>query len=320
MATQIEQIVAILPRSRRPRRIRPAQFPLNIEREYVAEHKGFIQDLGAIIGETLIPRLEEIARLGGFKADDARIDVSPWRTLLQQIFGEMRGKWEFAAAQAERVAEDTARKISDHNRRQINKQIRAAVGFDVFLDDTQLIDTMEQFASDNVSRIVTYPPTIFPRLERIVANGFRAGIRADRIANEIVDQLGVEESRAAFWARDQIGSLNGQLTKQRQEGLGITEYLWRTSMDEAVREAHRRLEGTKHSWDDPPQVGQRLVHPGEDYNCRCTADPVIPGFENEKTSPRDVPRDPELVKRHRLLAQRRRERAKKKRLTGGKVA
>ena len=318
MASQVAQIVDSLPasRKRRARKVRPAKFPLNIERQYVAEHKGLIQDLGAIIGELLLPRLEEIATLGGFRADASRFDQSLWRSVLQAIFGEMRSKWEFAAGQAERLAEDTANEISDFNRRQIGKQLRAAVGVDVFFQDTELQDTMEQFASDNVSRIVTYPATIFPKLERIVSNGYRAGLRANAIRDQIVNELGVEESRAAFWARDQIGSLNGQLTKQRQESIGIDEYIWRSSLDERVRATHRRLEGTKHRWDDPPQVGARLVHPGEDYNCRCTADPVIPGIENIETSPSDVPRDPELVKRLRARARKRRERAKEKRLTG----
>lgn len=282
----------------------------------MAEHKGLIQDLGSIVGELLLPRLGEIAHLGGFRADSERLDQSIWRQLLQEIFGQMRSRWEFAAGQAERLAEDTAEEISDFNRRQIGKQLRAAVGVDVFFQDTELQDIMEQFASDNVSRIVTYPATIFPKLERIVSNGYRAGLRANSIRDQIIKELGVDESRAAFWARDQIGSLNGQLTKQRQESIGIDEYIWRTSLDERVRETHRRLEGTKHSWDDPPQVGNRLVHPGEDYNCRCTADPVIPGIENIETGPADVPRDPELVKRFRARAKRRRERAKKKRLVG----
>jgi SPP1 gp7 family putative phage head morphogenesis protein len=316
MASQIELAVENLSiRRRRPRKVRPARFPLNVERQYAAEHRGVIQDLGSIVGELLLPRLEEIARLGGFRADAGRMDQSQWRSLLQSIFGEMRGRWEFAAARAEELAEDTSNQISDFNRRQIGKQLRAAVGVDVFFQDTELQDTMEQFATDNVSRITTYPATIFPTLERIVANGYRSGLRASAIRDQIVEQLGVEESRASFWARDQIGSLNAQLTKQRQESVGIEEYIWRTSQDERVRASHRRLEGTKHSWDDPPKVGKRLVHPGEDYNCRCTADPVIPGVENIKTSAKDVPRDPELVKRFRARARRRRERNKEKRLT-----
>jgi SPP1 gp7 family putative phage head morphogenesis protein len=64
---------------------------------------------------------------------------------------------------------------------------------------------------------------------------------------------------------------------------GITQYIWRTSGDEAVRPAHRALEGKTFRCDSPPVVdpatGKR-AHPGEHDGCRCTAEPVIPGFDH----------------------------------------
>ena len=319
MATPIELVVDSLPRNRRMRRVRPARFPRGIERRFVNEQRKLVQQLGAIVGQLLIPRLGEIARLGGFRADDVRYDQSPWRALLREIFGQMRDRWEFASGQAESIAEDTGNQISLHNRQQIARQLRAAVGVDVFAADPELLDLLEQFTQDNVAQITTVSETVFPALERTISNGYRSGIRASDIADQIVRQLGVAESRAAFWARDQIGSLNGQLTRSRQKALGIGEYVWRTSLDERVRETHRQLEGTVQSWDDPPTVGGRQVHPGFDFNCRCTADLVIPGDENVQTSPSDVPRDPELVKRFRARSRRRRERGAKRRLTQGET-
>lgn len=40
-----------------------------------------------------------------------------------------------------------------------------------------------------------------------------------------------------------------------------------------MRPTHRANDGRVFTWDDPPDTG----HPGEDYNCRCAADPYIPG-------------------------------------------
>ncbi|WP_149789218.1 minor capsid protein [Lutimaribacter pacificus] len=51
-----------------------------------------------------------------------------------------------------------------------------------------------------------------------------------------------------------------------------THYIWRTRDDGKVRSSHAAREGQVFSWDDPPVGG----HPGEDYNCRCTADPYYP--------------------------------------------
>jgi len=52
-----------------------------------------------------------------------------------------------------------------------------------------------------------------------------------------------------------------------------THYIWRTVGDGRVRAAHAENEGKIFSWDSPPPTG----HPGEDYNCRCTAEPYVQG-------------------------------------------
>jgi SPP1 gp7 family putative phage head morphogenesis protein len=72
-------------------------------------------------------------------------------------------------------------------------------------------------------------------------------------------------------ARDQTLKLNSAITKDRHIAAGISEYTWSTSLDDRVRPEHEALEGTKHSWDAPPEPG----HPGEDFQCRCVAIPVI---------------------------------------------
>lgn len=51
-----------------------------------------------------------------------------------------------------------------------------------------------------------------------------------------------------------------------------THYIWRTRNDGKVRSAHAEREGEIFSWDNPPPGG----HPGEDYGCRCTAEPYVP--------------------------------------------
>ena len=59
----------------------------------------------------------------------------------------------------------------------------------------------------------------------------------------------------------------------QRAGLGVTEYIWRSSDDERVRSLHREYDDRRFSWDEPPDGG----HPGEGYNCRCFAEPVVTG-------------------------------------------
>jgi len=48
-----------------------------------------------------------------------------------------------------------------------------------------------------------------------------------------------------------------------------THYIWRTRGDNKVRASHAANNGKIFAWDNPPPTG----HPGEDYGCRCTAEP-----------------------------------------------
>ena len=49
-------------------------------------------------------------------------------------------------------------------------------------------------------------------------------------------------------------------------------YIWRTQKDDRVRGEHAAREGEIFNWHIPPEGG----HPGEDYNCRCWAEPYNP--------------------------------------------
>lgn len=109
-------------------------------------------------------------------------------------------------------------------------------------------------------------------IARLVAEGFEKGSQASTIARRIEDRVGIGRRRAQFVARNEMGNLYAEHTKLRQTELGATRYVWRTSLDERVRASHAAKEGETFSWNDPPAD---TGHPGEDFNCRCTAEPVL---------------------------------------------
>ena len=55
------------------------------------------------------------------------------------------------------------------------------------------------------------------------------------------------------------------------EALDVESYIWRSRDDSRVRTAHAEYDDRIFSWSDPPQGG----HPGQGWNCRCTAEPII---------------------------------------------
>lgn len=116
------------------------------------------------------------------------------------------------------------------------------------------------------------------RVERVLQDPLNQGRSVSDIAKLLEEQAGYSTSRAVLTARDQTLKLYGQIQQERQQNARITRYVWTTSLDERVRPDHAELDGTVQSWSDPPIVDRRTGrrgHPGFDFQCRCTAVPVL---------------------------------------------
>lgn len=68
-----------------------------------------------------------------------------------------------------------------------------------------------------------------------------------------------------------IRQFNGKLNARRQQALGVSHYIWRSQDDNRVRSTHVARDDQVFSWDEPLPGG----FPGEDFGCRCWAEPVI---------------------------------------------
>ena len=115
-------------------------------------------------------------------------------------------------------------------------------------------------------------------MAKLTREAFDKGLSTKQLGEQIQEKVGIGMRRSQFVARNEMGNLYTEHTKMRHEEIGVTEYIWRTSLDERVRAEHGRLEGEKFTWDKPPDVG----HPGQDYNCRCTAEAVLEDIELEE--------------------------------------
>ena len=73
-----------------------------------------------------------------------------------------------------------------------------------------------------------------------------------------------------------IELVNREIKEETRESHTTTHYIWRTQDDNKVRSNHAKFNGRVFSWDNAPPTG----HPGEDYNCRCWAEPFTPRQEN----------------------------------------
>ncbi|HEX6751196.1 MAG TPA: hypothetical protein VF092_28155 [Longimicrobium sp.] len=89
----------------------------------------------------------------------------------------------------------------------------------------------------------------------------------------------VPETRAALGNR--LRAWHAAAVQHFAATVGSTEYIWTTHPEHSksgTRELHRELEGTRHSWTNPPVSGTNGFrgHPQEPAECVCTAFPLPP--------------------------------------------
>lgn len=77
-------------------------------------------------------------------------------------------------------------------------------------------------------------------------------------------------------------------------------YIWRTQGDDKVRESHAANDGQVFEWDNPPGTG----NPGEDYNCRCYAEPLDKVIVTEESRTRVTIYRPDGSKETRINGSR----------------
>jgi SPP1 gp7 family putative phage head morphogenesis protein len=137
---------------------------------------------------------------------------------------------------------------------------------------------VDEFAERNAGLIGGLNRVAAERVERFFAKVETGGLHVEAMAERLETEFNVGEARARLWARDQTLKLHANITEERHKAVGITEYIWTTSGDERVRKDHAALDGQTFSYDDPPVVDERTGrrgNPGEDFQCRCTAFPVL---------------------------------------------
>lgn len=177
-------------------------------------------------------------------------------------------------ADVEAASKKAAKRADIHAKREL-----ARIGIKLSDSDSGVAKMVPRWRKENVARITGMVEDQLGKIERILEEG--DGHYADTLAKEIQRQCeNVSLSRAELIARDQVLTLNAQITRQRQLDVGITQFVWTTSQDERVRPEHEALEGRTFDWDDPDTDGEGV--PGEAPLCRCTAYPIIPALDDDE--------------------------------------
>jgi SPP1 gp7 family putative phage head morphogenesis protein len=136
--------------------------------------------------------------------------------------------------------------------------------------------------------ITSLPLEAAQRIEVYAVDYMTRGIRASELVKRVMATGEVTKSRANTIARTETSRTAGVLQEIRAKSVGSEGYIWRTSEDIDVRDRHRRLNGKFFTWASPPITGENgeRSHPGGIYNCRCWAEPVLPGESHPRAGRR----------------------------------
>ena len=103
------------------------------------------------------------------------------------------------------------------------------------------------------------------------------------LKDEIKKRYGVAERRAALIARDQNNKATSIITHIEYEELGITEAIWKHNPG-SKEPRHEHLMANNKVYDISKgmyfESAGRHVFPGEEINCGCTSEPIIPEIRN----------------------------------------
>lgn len=246
-------------------------YPVTIEENYAKYLRKYVN---ALLLQTkkhfpeLKKKLDEINLEKGIvtKNDDISDDLS-------YLIDEMQAEFDniYDEEEINNEIRNIALLIALFNQKQTSKVLFSMTGINAFEPEPWLPIQMNLFVKNNVGLIKSISSRYFEQLEEVVFRNFSQGLRWENLRDDIQTLYGKTRNRATLIARDQTGKLNGQLTQIRQTSIGISEYIWRTSLDERVRPLHREFEGKRYKWVSGGPDG----HPGEAIQCRCWAEPYL---------------------------------------------
>ena len=121
------------------------------------------------------------------------------------------------------------------------------------------------------------------RLRADIGKAVLSGNRYESLVSMIEKRYEVSKNKAKFLARQETSLMMTTFKQSRYEESGVKTYVWGCvagSPKHPVRPAHKKLEGKEWAWNNPPITtapGEpvRRNNPGQDYNCRCFARPVV---------------------------------------------
>lgn len=263
-------------------------YPKTAEREFRRITGTYMKLLNEELKKKLPAMMAEYRRErhGDSRFDDNQDLDAKLRLLLQDVATALEKR--IAEYGLDQKVEQIAKMTKNVSIREWKRAVKETLGIDL-LDDYYKGEFYEEairrWIAENVLLIKSIPSETLGEMRQIILGSYIKGSSIRDIQKAIQEQYDTSRRKAQLLARDQVATLNAQLTKMQQQDAGCKKYRWSDSRDGRVRDCHRELNGKVFSWDDPPEMWYetkkgrvytgRRCHPGEDNCCRCVAIPVF---------------------------------------------
>ena len=232
-------------------------------------------------GMTVMSRADFVAKI---EASDApgmithRLDESDESARVRAQTNKTRAIVKHTGERVPIVAKRTAHQVADHQQKLFARQTEAALGVSVPTFDAGLDQRIAHFITANASRIQSLGERTIGDVEGLVAHAFTTGQSPDELAAALMKRFEIAERHARFIARDQVGRLYAQVTRMRNQEVGVAVFQWWTQADGHVRDSH----AVKHEKFFPYE-GSRApsFFPGDEAGCRCWEEAVFAAIKDK---------------------------------------
>lgn len=272
-------------KSRKAKKLRPIKPSVNLEVLYYKQLKQLANMMKEEVRQTLLPLLKDATTTDAVYIKD---DVNAVLAAMEAL----RYKFSNIFAFGEQMAINIVEKINTTNETKFVQNVKAAIGVDMaqIIKTSKAADIVTLAKANNKILIKSIPEEFLKEIGSLVTQGISQGLRHEQIAKQIKGIKGITstfgklDNRVKQIARQEVATINANISKARYEQNDITEYYWSTSGDDAVRESHRVLDGMLCKFNDPTvysdddgktwkqrsSIGGVNKLAGTDFNCRCT--------------------------------------------------
>lgn len=203
---------------------------------------------------------------------------------IEDTLKELIKKWSkrFDEA-AEDIAKDFVKSAVNHSTNNLKALLKKAGWTTNLKLSRHAQDKLKAIVIENINLIKSIEKEYFTQLTTITMESITRGRDLAYLKDEIKKRYGVVERRAALIARDQNNKATSIITHTEYEELGITEAIWKHNPG-SREPRHEHVMANNKVYDISKGMYfesiKDYVFPGEEINCGCTSEPIIPEIRN----------------------------------------